>query len=76
MFKEQFKTQYWWYFAAGLFMATWNIIRGGFREPIVIDILVNIVLVALLSFIAFCVIFCVSWIWKKIPLFKQELKML
>lgn len=73
MFKEQFKTQYGGYFAAGLFMATWHIIRGGFREPIVIDILANIVLVALLSFIAFCIGFCVSWIWKKIPSFWRVL---
>lgn len=70
MFKEKLKNEYWIYFALVLFMATWNIIRDGFREPIVIDILANIFLVSIFSFVAFCIVYCVSWIVKKIPPFK------
>lgn len=66
MFREKLKKQYWWYYAVGLFMAMLNIVFDGFREPIVIDILANIVLVAALAFVAFCIVFCVSWIGEKI----------
>ncbi|MDD9973462.1 MAG: hypothetical protein OXU27_05620 [Candidatus Poribacteria bacterium] len=76
MFKEQLKKQYWWYYCVGLFLAVWNIISTGFRDPIVLDILANIVLVALFSFVVFCVVYCSSWIGKKIPPFKQGAKML
>ena len=75
MFFEQLKKQYWWYYVVGLFIAVLNIILDGFREPIVIDILVNIILVAALAFVAFCIVFCVSWIAEKIGPSKQALKM-
>ncbi len=76
MFKEQLKSQYLWYYTGSLVFAVLNIILDGFREPIVIDIFVNLVFVSILAFVAFCIVFCVSWLVGKISSVRQNLSIL
>ena len=76
MFKEQLKKQYRWFYGVGLFFATLNLFFSGFREPIIIDIVVNLIMVGILSFVAFCIVFCASWIGDKVGTSKQGLKIL
>ena len=72
MFKEELKKQYWLYCLVFSVVAVHNIIRRGFLQPVALDILVNVFLVCSLAFGAFCLVFFLTWIGKKMrPMLRQ-----
>ena len=66
MFISSLKRQYLGYVLFVLPLALHNIFTKGFSDPIVLDILVNVFLVLAISFVLFCIVFCLTYLGKRI----------
>ena len=72
MFKEKLKKQDWLYCLHVSVIAVHNILSRGLQEPFVLEILVHVFLVCSLAFGAFCLVFFLTWIGKKMrPMLRQ-----
>lgn len=66
MFISSLKRQYWGYVLFVLSLTLYDTFTKGFSEPIVLGILVNVFLVLSVSFILFCIGFCLTYLGKRI----------
>ncbi len=66
MFISSLKRQYSGYVLFVLSITLYDIVTKGFSDPIVLDILVNVFLVLSISFVLFCIVFCLTYLGKQI----------
>ena len=66
MFISSLKRQYLGYVLFVLPLALHHIFTKGFSDPIVLGILVDVFLVLSISFVLFCIVFCLTYLGKRI----------
>ena len=64
MFLEKLKRQYWAYLLVVTFIAARHVLIHGFSHPVALNVVVHVFLVSTLSFLLFCISFCLMTVGK------------
>lgn len=64
MFLEKLKHQYWAYLLVVTVIAVRHVLIHGFSQPVALNVVVHVFLVSTLSFLFFCISFCLMTVGK------------